>query len=117
MCIQPGGNKIIFEYLIQKMRIGVVESIEANHKTIKEARPSTGAVAIRLKADGKLTAGRQFDLDNKFVSIVNNTKKKKNFLKQLTRHSIDMLKKHFKEDLTLEEWQLVKDLKTFFAIM
>ena len=28
-----------------------------------------------------------------------------------------MLKKHFKEELTLDEWQLVKDLKTFFAIM
>ena len=50
--------KLIYIKKKQHLKLGVVESIESNHKTIKEARSSTGAVAIRVKTDGKLTAGR-----------------------------------------------------------
>lgn len=51
-------NTPICIYDQEHLKLGVVESIESNHKTIKEARSSTGAVAIRVKTDGKLTAGR-----------------------------------------------------------
>ena len=53
------------------MKIGIVESIELNKKALKEARKETGSVAIRVKTDGNLTAGRQLNLEDKFVSIVN----------------------------------------------
>lgn len=45
-------------YNSTKMKIGVVESIEINKKSLKEARSTTGSVAIRVKTDGNLTAGR-----------------------------------------------------------
>lgn len=32
----------------------------------------------------------------------------------MTRRAIDVLKEHYREDLTLEDWALVKDLKQFF---
>jgi len=32
----------------------------------------------------------------------------------MTRRAIDVLKEHYREDLTLEDWGLVKDLKQFF---
>ena len=40
------------------MKIGVIESIELNKKALKEARKETGSVAVRVKTDGNLTAGR-----------------------------------------------------------
>lgn len=41
-----------------KLKVGVVESVELNKKSLKEARKETGSVAIRVKTDGNLTAGR-----------------------------------------------------------
>lgn len=62
--------------------MGVVESIEKDHKSLKEARKETGSVAIRINADEKITAGRHFAETDKLVSII-------------TRDSIDCLKTHF----------------------
>lgn len=45
-------------YTPLKLKLGVVESIELNKKSLKEARKETGSVAIRVKTDGNLTAGR-----------------------------------------------------------
>ena len=47
-----------------------MESIEINKKSLKEARAATGSVAIRLSGDTNITAGRQFDLNSRFLSIV-----------------------------------------------
>ena len=40
----------------KKLKIGIVESIEHNKKSVKEARSTTGSVAVRIKGD--VTAGR-----------------------------------------------------------
>jgi translation initiation factor 5B len=34
----------------------------------------------------------------------------------MTRKAIDILKEHYREDLTMDDWQLVKDLKLFLQI-
>ncbi len=38
-------------------------------------------------------------------------------LLKLTRNSIDILKDHFRKDLTKSDWDLVRTLKTFFEII
>lgn len=91
-------------YAPGRLKVGIVESIELNKKTVKEARKETGSVAIRVKTDGNLTAGRQFDLSHKFVSILNRT-------------SIDILKDHFRKEMTRDDWDLVRALKPFFEIL
>lgn len=87
-----------------KLKIGQIESIELNKKQLKEARKETGSVAVRVKVVDNLTAGRQFDLNSKFVSI-------------LTRDSIDILKEYFRKDLVKADWDLVRELKPFFEII
>lgn len=37
---------------------------------MKEAKPIHGSVAIRVKTDSNVTAGRHFDVDSKMASIV-----------------------------------------------
>lgn len=32
----------------------------------------------------------------------------------MTRRAIDVLKEHYRDDITLDDWTLVKDLKSFF---
>jgi translation initiation factor 5B len=44
--------------------IGIVESIEINKNKLNEARKKTGSVAIRIKTNGKITHGKQFDLED-----------------------------------------------------
>ena len=39
-------------------------------------------------------------MDDKFVSVIN-------------RRAIDILKEHFRNELTLDDWELVKQLKEF----
>lgn len=69
------------------MKLGVVESIEFNHKKLKEARKTTGSVAISLGGDPSIMSGRHFDPKDKLASI-------------MTRRSIDCLKEHFKEEVS-----------------
>jgi translation initiation factor 5B len=44
----------------KKLKLGVVETIELNKKSIKEARKETGSVAIRIKGPDNIMAGRHF---------------------------------------------------------
>lgn len=41
-------------------KIGLVESIEHNKKSIKEAKQLTGSVAVCIKGDSSIMAGRHF---------------------------------------------------------
>ena len=87
----------------EKLRIGVVESIEANHKSLKEARKKHGSVAIRIKGDSSVLVGRHFEPTDELISV-------------LTRDSIDALKEHFRDDMTKDDWDLVRNLKGLFDI-
>ncbi len=71
-----------------------------------------GSVAIRINTD-KVFAGRQFQLTDKFVSVVRLFKIKL----KISRTSIDACRDYFKEELINDDWKLVKELKTFFEIL
>lgn len=75
--LRPGTPVCL--YNATKLKIGVVESIESNKKSIPSAKKETGNVAIRIKGSGNLLAGRHFTEKDQFVSII-------------SRNSIDMLK-------------------------
>lgn len=45
----------------EKVRIGYVDSIEHNHKKLKEARKETGSVAISLVGEPKIQSGKDFE--------------------------------------------------------
>jgi len=47
-----------------------VETIECNHKSLKEARKQNGSVAIRIKGEPNITAGRHFTEKEYLASIV-----------------------------------------------
>lgn len=91
----------------QNLLIGKVASIEANHKTITEARASTGSVGIKIVAythdQSHVMVGRHFEPTSQLASY-------------LTRESIDILKEYFREDLTPDDWKLVKTLKKYYGI-
>jgi len=43
-----------------KLKLGIVESIERDHKKLNEAKKETGSVAIRIKGPDNIDVGRQF---------------------------------------------------------
>jgi translation initiation factor IF-2 len=81
-----------------------VESIEANHKKLDEARKSSGSVAIRIKSGPSIMIGRHLDENDQLISL-------------LTRKSIDLLKEHFRNYMEKSDWNLVRSLKPFFGIV
>ena len=85
------------------MKLGNVESIEHNHKKLKEARKNTGSVAISIGGDPSISSGRHFEQKDRLVSLI-------------SRRSIDCLKEHYKEEVTKDEWQLVIELKKYFGV-
>lgn len=85
------------------LKLGVVESIESNKKPILEARKKNGSVAIRLKSDPSITHGRHFELGDQLVSV-------------LSRESIEVLKEFFRDDMTDDDWNLVRKLKPVFNL-
>ncbi|KAJ3697746.1 hypothetical protein LUZ61_001451 [Rhynchospora tenuis] len=88
------------------MEIGRIESIEINHKQVDVAgKGKTVSVKIvgRNAEENQKTYGRHFDSTDKLVS-------------HISRASIDALKANFREDLSKEEWNLVRELKDIFKI-
>ena len=69
------------------LKIGVVQSIEANKKSVPFARANTGSVAVKITNDGSVQYGRHFDDQSNIVSLI-------------TRDSIDQLKQHFRDEMT-----------------
>jgi translation initiation factor 5B len=86
------------------LNLGVVEGIEREHKPVKQATKMTGPIAVRIKGDKSIQAGRHFEEKDQIVSL-------------LTRKSIDCLKEYFREDMTPEYWDLVRKLKKTFEIL
>jgi len=87
-----------------KIKIGAIESMEKEHKPILVARPSDGSIAVKLKGDSTIMAGRHFELKDRLVSI-------------LSRESIDALKKYFRDEMSKTDWELVKKMKPLFNII
>lgn len=88
------------------LEIGIVTTIEVNHKQIETARKGQ-EVCIKIEptgGDAPKLYGRHFDHTDLLVS-------------KITRYSIDMCKEHFRDDLQKTDWQLMVELKKLFQIL
>jgi len=84
--------------------IGRVTSIENNHNTVETAKKGE-SVCIRIEqAESTVTFGRQFDHNDKLYS-------------KITRESLNAIKEHYKDIITKEEINLLKQLKGVFDIL
>ncbi|EKM59530.1 uncharacterized protein PHACADRAFT_250096 [Phanerochaete carnosa HHB-10118-sp] len=85
------------------INLGKITSLEINHKTqdvIKKSQAG-GGVAVKIEHavyESAKMFGRHFDDKDEIYSLI-------------TRQSIDVLKTSFKQDVSNEEWLLIKALK------
>ncbi|KAI7724474.1 hypothetical protein M8C21_013622 [Ambrosia artemisiifolia] len=81
--------------------IGRVSSIKKNDRPVDHADKGQ-KVAIKITGSNaeeqQKRFGRHFDMEDELVS-------------HISRRSIDALKAHYREELSIEEWKLVKQLK------
>lgn len=86
--------------------LGIVTSIENNHKTVETARKGQ-EICIKIEpipGDAPKMFGRHFDEKDMLVS-------------KISRQSIDACKDHFRDDLMKTDWQLMVELKKLFEIL
>ncbi|XP_022181330.1 eukaryotic translation initiation factor 5B [Myzus persicae] len=88
------------------VELGIVTSIENNHKTVETARKGQ-EICIKIEpipGDAPKMFGRHFDEKDMLVS-------------KISRQSIDACKDHFRDDLLKTDWQLMVELKKLFEIL
>lgn len=85
------------------MKLGRITSIENNRKNVEIAN-SGDKVSVKIESDSIKMYGRHFDHKNLIESFI-------------TRNSIDLLKKYFKEELSDDEWRLVIEIKRKLGII
>ncbi|CAG9135312.1 unnamed protein product [Plutella xylostella] len=86
--------------------IGIVTSIEVNHKQVETARKGQ-EVCIKIEplpGESPKMFGRHFDETDFLVS-------------KISRASIDACKDYFRDDLVKTDWQLMVELKKLFQIL
>lgn len=69
----------------------MVESIELNKKKVDKVLPKDGAVSVRISGQSNINYGAHFDHTNQICSWI-------------TRKSIDALKDHCREEMTMDDW-------------
>ncbi|KAK4524486.1 hypothetical protein GAYE_SCF03G2387 [Galdieria yellowstonensis] len=85
--------------------IGRIQSIEQNKKPVTVARKGDSvAVKISSRQTETIMYGRHFDEKNDIYS-------------KLSRKAIDLLKENFRDELSVEDWQLVVKLKKMLNIL
>ncbi|XP_059485344.1 eukaryotic translation initiation factor 5B isoform X2 [Neocloeon triangulifer] len=90
----------------QILDLGIVTSIESNHKSVENARRGL-EVCIKIENTGEGAPkmfGRHFD-------------EKDVLLSKISRQSIDACKEYFRDDLIKSDWQLMVELKKLFQIL
>ncbi|XP_018336217.1 eukaryotic translation initiation factor 5B isoform X2 [Agrilus planipennis] len=86
--------------------LGIVTSIEVNHKPVESARKGM-EVCIKIDpipGESPKMFGRHFDETDFLVS-------------KISRQSIDACKDYFRDDLLKTDWQLMVELKKLFQIL
>ncbi|KAK3306627.1 uncharacterized protein B0T15DRAFT_147551 [Chaetomium strumarium] len=84
--------------------LGRVTSIEREHKQIPICKKGQPSVAVKIEMGGhQPTYGRQLEEKDMLYSLI-------------SRQSIDTLKQFFRNDVTIDEWQLIVKLKPMFDI-
>ena len=79
-------------------------SIEREHKAIPILKKGQPAAAIKIDMPNQPTYGRQIEETDTLYS-------------KLSRKSIDTLKEFYRDEVTRDEWLLIKNLKSQFDIM
>lgn len=88
------------------VELGIVTSIEVNHKQVESARKGQ-EVCIKIDpipGESPKMFGRHFDETDMLVS-------------KISRASIDACKDYFRDDLIKTDWQLMVELKKLFQIL
>lgn len=88
------------------VELGIVTSIESNHKSVESARKGQ-EVCIKIEpipGEAPKMFGRHFDEKDFLVS-------------KISRQSIDACKDYFRDDLLKTDWQLMVELKKLFQIL
>lgn len=86
--------------------IGIVTSIESNHKNIDTARKGQ-EICIKIEpipGESPKMFGRHFEADDFLIS-------------KISRQSIDACKDYFRDDLIKADWALMVELKKLFEIL
>ncbi|GJD08900.1 Eukaryotic translation initiation factor 5B [Galdieria sulphuraria] len=99
------GTPLVVRNGIQFLDIGRIQSIEQNKKPVSVARKGDSvAVKISSRQTETIMFGRHFDEKNDLYS-------------KLSRRAIDLLKENFRDELSVEDWQLVVKLKKMLNIL
>ncbi|XP_052125428.1 eukaryotic translation initiation factor 5B isoform X1 [Frankliniella occidentalis] len=88
------------------VEVGIVTSVESNHKPVESARKGM-EVCIKIEpvpGEAPKMFGRHFDETDMLVS-------------KISRQSIDACKDYFRDDLNKQDWQLMVELKKTFEIL
>uniref|UniRef100_A0A4W3GDH3 Eukaryotic translation initiation factor 5B n=1 Tax=Callorhinchus milii TaxID=7868 RepID=A0A4W3GDH3_CALMI len=96
----------VFTCSIQFVDIGIVTSIEVNHKQVEVARKGQ-EVCIKIEpipGEAPKMFGRHFEATDFIVS-------------KISRQSIDALKDWFRDEMQKSDWQLIVELKKTFEII
>ena len=86
--------------------LGRIESMELNHKSVQKAHRGDN-VAVKIQStcpeEAAKLYGRHFDHQDQLVS-------------HISRESINALKAFFKDEMSLDDWNLVRKLKKVFGV-
>ena len=107
-CINSTNETLIIYILSHREGIilGTVASLEMNNRTVDSARQGSD-VCLKIEnttGEAPKLYGRHFDSTDLLMS-------------KLSRESIDALKDHFRDEMTKNDWLLVKELKAVFRIV
>ncbi|PGH16827.1 translation initiation factor aIF-2 [Helicocarpus griseus UAMH5409] len=89
--------------LKEVISLGRVQSIEREHKQIPLCKKGQPSVAVKIEGANQPLYGRQLEEKDTLYSLI-------------SRPSIDTLKEFYRPEVSMEEWALVKKLKTLFDI-
>lgn len=79
-------------------------SIERDHKQIQVCKKGQPSVAVKIEGPNQPLYGRHLEEKDTLYS-------------HISRESIDTLKNYFRNDVSMDEWKLIKQLKESFDIM
>jgi len=105
------------------IELGVIASVEANHKPVEIAYKGQ-EVAVKIESvsgDAPKLYGRHFDHTDLLVSKVLENKLPcvpiaNLCVLQISRESIDAVKNYFREDLQKADWHLMIELKKLLGV-
>ena len=83
--------------------IGRVTSIEREHKAIPICKKGQPSVAVKIEGPNQPLYGRQLEEKDVLYSMI-------------SRASIDTLKEFYRDEVTKDEWALIKKLKPLFDV-